>query len=135
MRLQLRHLCLAALWSALAVPAAGQSAGQPGGQQPSTETTPYTSDTRVYRCAGPRLVSVVYLNVRGADPLAVLSWRGRLHLMRGLPSAEGARYASVDEAAGVRWRTVGDTGFLGYLAPDHTAQEKPLARDCKAEPR
>jgi membrane-bound inhibitor of C-type lysozyme len=95
----------------------------------------YTGDTRVYRCAGPRLVSVVYLNLKGGESLAVLSWRGRLHLMRAMPVASGAAYASVNEEAGVRWRTAGETGFLGYLAPDHMAHEKPLARDCRAEPR
>lgn len=131
MRLLLRHLITAALSGVLAAPVLAQVPAV----VPAPEPAPYTSDTRVYRCAGPRLVSVVYLNVKGAEPMAVLSWRGRLHLMRGLPAANGARYASVDEVAGVRWRTVGETGFLGYLAPDHTAEEKPLALDCKAKPR
>jgi membrane-bound inhibitor of C-type lysozyme len=131
MRLLRCCLIAAALSGVLAAPVRAQVPAA----VPAAEPTPYTSDTRVYRCAGPRLVSVVYLNVKGAEPMAVLSWRGRLHLMRGLPSDTGARYASVDEAAGVRWRTVGETGFLGYLAPDHMAREQPLARDCKAEPR
>jgi membrane-bound inhibitor of C-type lysozyme len=119
----------------LSVAVSGVLTAPAGAQAQTPEATPYTSDTRVYRCAGPRLVSVVYLNVKGAEPLAVLSWRGRLHLMRALPAASGAAYASVNEEAGVRWRTAGDTGLLGYLAPDHTAQERTLARDCKAEPR
>jgi membrane-bound inhibitor of C-type lysozyme len=95
----------------------------------------YTGDTRVYRCAGPRLVSVVYVNLKGGESLAVLSWRGRLHLMRAMPVASGSAYTSVDEEAGVRWRTKGEEGTLSFMAADHTAQEKMLARDCRAEAR
>jgi membrane-bound inhibitor of C-type lysozyme len=94
----------------------------------------YTSQSVVYGCAGGTRLPVTYLNLKEGESFAVIYMRGRTHLLRSQITASGTSYVSVDEQAGWRWRTKGDTGTLAHLAADHTATERMVRRNCKALP-
>jgi membrane-bound inhibitor of C-type lysozyme len=94
----------------------------------------YTSESLIYRCAGGVRLPVTYLNMKDGDSFAVIYLHGRTHLLRSQVTASGAGYVAVDEQAGWRWRTKGDTGMLAHLPADHTAKERVVRRDCKALP-
>jgi membrane-bound inhibitor of C-type lysozyme len=94
----------------------------------------YTSQSVVYGCAGGTRLPVTYLNLKEGESFAVIYMRGRTHLLRSQVTASGAGYVSVDEQAGWRWRTKGDTGTLAHLTADHTATERMVRRNCRALP-
>ena len=92
----------------------------------------WTGETQVYLCAEDVQIQVAYFNSNRGDALAALVHEGQLVGMRSLPAASGVRYVDFDEQRGWRWMTKGSEGFLAVLAPDHTAQEEILVKDCQA---
>lgn len=91
----------------------------------------FNSSSATYRCAGGQRLQVVYLNINNGPSFATLQHRGRLVLMKTLPTGSGATYGAVDEALGYVWRTKGVEGHLYQRMPGGTGEEKVLLRDCR----
>ncbi len=93
----------------------------------------YTSETVRYRCEGGSAIEVAYLEFGHGESFAALHHQGRTVLLKARTSASGVRYIALDEQHSLRWFTKGDEGMLSFLAADHTAQERTLLANCKAE--
>lgn len=93
----------------------------------------YTSETVRYRCDGGASIEVAYLEFGHGESFAALHHQGRTALLKARASASGVRYIALDEQHSLRWFTKGDEGLLSFLAADHTAQERTLLTNCKAE--
>ena len=93
----------------------------------------YSSETVRYRCDGGAFIDVAYLEFGHGDSFAALHHDGRTALLKARTSASGVRYIALDEQHSLRWFTKGDEGFLSFLAADHTAKERVLLANCKAE--
>jgi membrane-bound inhibitor of C-type lysozyme len=93
----------------------------------------YTSETVRYRCEGGASIEVAYLDFGHGESFAALHHQGRTALLQARTSASGVRYIALDEQHSLRWFTKGDEGLLSFLAADHTAQERTLLANCKAE--
>lgn len=85
-----------------------------------------------YVCDGGVVVQVAYFNPETGPSLAVVAWGGRLVPMRQGMSGSGVRYIAFDEQESYRWHTKGDSGFLTFLAADHTAVDEMVAEGCVA---
>ncbi len=118
-----RAAAIAALSLCLGLPLAVWS------QAPAAEG--FTSSSVQYRCAGGKRLQVVYLNINDGQSFATLQHRGRMVLMKTLPTGSGATYGSVDEALGYVWRTKGAEGHLYQRSAGGTGEEKVLLRDCR----
>lgn len=87
-----------------------------------------------YRCQGGTELDVIYLNLTDGTSFAALHFEGRTALLQNRPTASGARYVALDEQHSLRWHTKGSEGHLAFLAADHTARERTLLSDCRAQP-
>ncbi|MFN4354637.1 MliC family protein [Parvibaculum sp.] len=119
-----------AMAAALALSACGDEGtnGEPG---TAHEPSRYDALSITYGCEGGVQVQAIYFNFEDGNALAALSYDGTLAPMRIMPSASGAKYTSLNEALGWRWHTKGNEAALSYMAPDHTAEEVLLLRDCR----
>jgi heat shock protein HslJ len=70
--------------------------------------------------------------MQAGESFASLYYDGELSLLQQRPAASGVYYIAVDEQNSFRWHTKGDSGFLTFLAADHTAKEETLLSDCNA---
>lgn len=93
----------------------------------------YSSETVRYRCDGGAAIDIAYLEFGHGESFAALHHDGRTALLKARTSASGVRYIALDEQHSLRWFTKGDEGFLSFLAADHTAKERVLLANCKAE--
>lgn len=91
----------------------------------------FNSSSVSYLCAGGKRLQVVYLNINDGLSFATLQHRGRMVLMKTLPTGSGATYGSVDEALGYVWRTKGAEGHLYQRMSGGSGEEKVLLRDCR----
>lgn len=123
--LRLTVIVVSALMVA-AVPAAAGGDGSRAGWQ--------ISETG-YRCSDGTVVNLTYMFDDQRPALAVMGFRGQQVAMRQVRSGSGARFAALDEQAGLRWHVKGAVGFVSMLAADHTATEQVLARDCRETQR
>ncbi len=119
-----------ALAAALALAACGEDeTGQSAGEV--HEPSRYDALSITYACEGGAQVQAIYFNFEDGNAIAALAYDGTLAPMRIMPSGSGAKYASLNEELGWRWHTKGDDAVLSYMAPDHTAEEEPLLKDCR----
>ena len=93
----------------------------------------WSSHTVVYQCQSGTKLQVAYLNMKSGESFAALHFNGNTSLLQSRQMASGVRYIALDEQNSLRWTTKGDTGFLSFMAADHTAQEQTLLADCKAQ--
>ncbi|HSI50543.1 MAG TPA: MliC family protein [Ideonella sp.] len=99
-------------------------------------TPPFNTSSVNYRCAAGKHLSAAYLNLRGGESFAVLSWQGRQEVLRAGPTGSGVRYAALPGAvpgaasAGLVWQTKGPEGILSQELGQAT---RTLAFDCKPE--
>lgn len=99
-------------------------------------TPPFSTSSVNYRCATGKRLSAAYLNLRGGESFAVLSWQGRQEVLRAGPGGSGVRYAALPGApagspsAGLIWQTQGTEGMLNQELGQTT---RTLAFDCKPE--
>ena len=119
LRIALLLLCLQFM-QVQSVRAGGEAGAQ--GQQVLEST---------YLCANGQGVHLTYLFDLAGPALAVMGYQGQQVAMRQTRSASGLRFVALDEQAGLRWHVKGDTGIVLFLAADHTASERVLARDCR----
>lgn len=95
------------------------------------EPSRYDALSITYACEGGVQVQAVYFNFEDGNALAALAYEGTLAPMRIMPSGSGAKYTSLNEELGWRWHTKGNDASLSYMAPDHTAEEVSLLRECR----
>ena len=111
---------------------AAQSTETPSAVAASSVTgNGWSSSQRRYRCGNGAEIQVVYLNMQAGESFASLYYDGKLSLLQQRPAASGAFYVAVDEQESFRWHSKGDSGFLTFLAADHTAKEVTLLSDCR----
>lgn len=123
----MRFGTMAAVAAALALAACGEDTSQDAHGEPSR----YDALSITYVCEGGAEVQAIYFNFEDGNALAALVHEGRLAPLRIMPSGSGAKYASLNEELGWRWHTSGNEATLSYMAPDHTAEEVPLLRECR----
>ena len=92
----------------------------------------WSSHTVVYQCQSSTKLQVAYLNMKSGESFAAIHFNGNTSLLQSRQMASGVRYIALDEQNSLRWTTKGDTGFLSFMAADHTAKEQTLLSDCKA---
>ena len=92
----------------------------------------WTSKTVVYQCQPDTKLQVAYLTMKTGESFAALHFKGNTVLLQSRLMGSGVRYVALDEQNSLRWTTKGNTGFLTFMAADHTAQEQTLLSDCKA---
>ncbi len=95
------------------------------------EPSRYDALTITYACDGGMEVQAIYFNFEDGNALAALFHDGKLAPLRIMPSASGAKYASLNEELGWRWHTKGGEAVLSYMAPDDTAEEDVLLDGCR----
>ena len=90
------------------------------------------AQTVTYACdMGMDDLSVAFFNAADGTSFAALQVAGVVHAMVQDISGSGVRYVDIDEQAGYRIHTKGDTLLLMKLEADHTAEEQLLA-ECTA---
>ena len=87
----------------------------------------------VYICERGAIIPVTYLNAKDGDSYAIAVIEGRQVAMALAPSGSGARYVAINEQESYRWHTRGKEAMLSFLEADHTAEEKTLLTECKAQ--
>ena len=92
----------------------------------------WTSHTVVYQCQQGTKLQVAYLDMKSGESFASLHYNGNTVLLQSRQLTAGVRYIALDEQNSLRWATKGGTGFLAYMAADHTAKEQILLSDCKS---
>ena len=95
------------------------------------EPSRYDALTITYVCDGGAEVQAIYFNFEDGNALAALFHDGKLAPLRIMPSASGAKYASLNEELGWRWHTKGGEAVLSFMAADHTPQEEVLLSGCR----
>ena len=95
------------------------------------EPSRYDALTITYVCDGGAEVQAIYFNFEDGNALAALFHDGKLAPLRIMPSASGAKYASLNEELGWRWHTKGGEAVLSFMAADHTAQEEVILGGCR----
>ena len=132
LRIAAAALVAGALTACSSHPAAARSTETPSAAAAgSVAGDGWSSNHRRYRCGDGAEIQVVYLNMQAGESFASLYYDGKLSLLRQRPAASGAHYIAVDEQNSFRWHSKGDSGFLTFLAADHTAKEVTLLSDCK----
>jgi heat shock protein HslJ len=112
-------------------PTAAQSTGRsPAAAAGFVTGNGWSSSQHRYRCGDGSEIQVAYLNLQAGESFASLYYDGKLSMLQLRPAASGALYIAIDEQNSLRWRTKGDSGFLTFLAADHTAKEEALLSDC-----
>ena len=119
-----------AMAAVLMLAACGEDAGKEASAE-AREPSRYDALSITYACEGGAQVQAIYFNFEDGNVLAALSYDGILAPMRIMPSGSGAKYTSLSEELGWRWHTKGDEAMLNYMAPDHTASEIAVLRDCR----
>lgn len=92
----------------------------------------WTSKTVVYQCQPDTKLQVAYLTMKSGESFAALHYKGNTVLLQSRLMGSGVRYVALDEQNSLRWTTKGNSGFLTFMAADHTAQEQTLLSDCNA---
>lgn len=95
----------------------------------------WNSRTRNYRCDAGRTLIVSTLRFKSGESFAILTIRGRQHVLHDRPTADGAsRFVALDEQNSLRWYPQGEEGRLAFMPADHTAKERTLFSRCAAAP-